>query len=115
MQLMMSVDGISHPAKKRIFDNVYKSLNISYEEGLSFLNYSKSSQINMDEHYSIISKMDLEKKKDLISILTVLSTIGKDFNNEKSELLTGHRAFCDLTYKEYSMLQALLDAKKYIV
>ena len=114
MQSMIAIEG-PHPSKKRIFDNVYRTLNVNYDEGISFLSYINSSQINWNEHYSIIQRMDIEKKKSLISVLTVLSTIGDDFKNEKVELLTGYRACCDLSIATFSTLDAVITASKYIL
>lgn len=114
MQSMIAIDG-AHPSKKRIFDSVYKTLEVNYEEGISFLSYVNNPRINWDEHYAIIGKWDIEKKKGLISVLTVLSTIGEGFKNEKAELLTGYRACCGLTYAAFSTLDAVLTASKYIL
>lgn len=114
MQSMIAIEG-SHPSKKRIFDSVYKVLDVDYSEGISFLNYINGSRINWNEHYAVIRRMDIEKKKSLISVLTVLSTIGDGFKNEKAELLTGYRACCDLSYAAFSTLDAVITASKYIL
>ena len=111
---MIAIEG-PHPSKKRIFDSVYKTLNVSYDEGISFLSYINSSQINWDEHYSVIQKMDIEKKKSLISVLTVLATIGNGFQDKKAELLTGYRACCDLSFATFSTLDAVMTASKFIL
>ena len=114
IQSMIAIEG-PHPSKKRIFDNVYRTLNVNYDEGISFLSYINSSQINWNEHYSTIQRMDIEKKKSLISVLTVLSTIGDNFKNEKVELLTAYRACCDLSIATFSTLDAVITASKYIL
>ena len=113
MNSMIAIEG-PHPSKKRIFDSVYKTLDINYDEGISFLSYINSPRIDWDEHYSIIQKMDIDKKKGVVSILTVLATIGDGCKNEKIELLTGYRACCDLSYATFSTLDAVITASKYI-
>lgn len=115
MQRMIAADNISHPNEKVVFDRVYESLNISGEEGLSFLNELITMQINMSDHYSTISNMDLEKRKDLISILTVMATIDRDLDEREKDILSEYRLFCDLPYTKYSLLEALKNANKYIL
>ncbi len=114
MQSMIAIEG-PHPSKKKIFDSVFKTLDVNYDESISFLSYINNPRINWDEHYSVIQRMDLEKKKSLISVLTVLSTIGEGCKNEKVELLTGYRACCDLSCTTFSTLDAVMTASKFIL
>lgn len=87
MKLMMEADNIQHPSEKLIFDCIYKSLAISNEEGLSIMNYFKETQRDMAtslrKHLSTIGSWSLEKKKDLISILTVMATIDKNIDERE--------------------------------
>ena len=114
MQSMIAIEG-PHPSKKKIFDSVFKTLDVNYDESISFLSYINNPRINWDEHYSVIQRMDLEKKKSLISVLTVLSTIGEGCEDEKVELLTGYRACCDLSCTTFSTLDAVMTASKFIL
>ena len=119
LKFMIEADNISHPSEKALFDCIYNSLDISTEEGLSIMNYFKESQNNMvaslKNHLSTISSWTLKKRKDLISILTVMATIDKNIDERESKLLTQYRITCGLSYEDYSMLEAMQDAKKYII
>ena len=119
MKFMIEADNINHPSEKALFDCVYNSLDISNEEGLSIMNYFKDAQndmvISLKNHLSTISSWNLDKKKNLISILTVMATIDKNIDERESKLLTQYRITCGLSYEDYSMLEAMQDAKKYII
>ena len=119
MKFMIEADNINHPSEKTLFDCVYSSLDISNEEGLSIMNYFKDAQndmvISLKNHLSTISSWTLDKKKNLISILTVMATIDKNIDERESKLLTQYRITCGLSYEDYSMLEAMQDAKKYII
>lgn len=119
MKFMMEADNINHPSEKAIFDCIYKSLNISDAEGLSIMEYFKEIKIDMvsslKKHFSTISNWCLEKRKDLISILTVTAFIDNKLDDKENELLIKYRITCGLDYTDYSMLEAMQDAKKYII
>lgn len=118
-KFMIEADNVNHPSEKAMFDCLYNSLNISNEEGLSIMNYFKEAQRDMvtslKKHLSIIGSWSLEKKKDLISILTVMAAIDKNIDERESKLLTQYRITCGLDYTDYSMLEAMQDAKKFII
>ena len=118
MQLMINADNRKHPSEKLIFDCIYNALNISVEEALSFMSYFSDVQNNtdtIDKHFSAISNWSIDKRKDLISILTVLATIDKNVDDRENKLLVNYRIACGLSYTDYSMLEAMQDVKKYIV
>lgn len=119
VKLMIEADNVKHPSEKALFDCLYNSLDISNEEGFSIMNYFKETQHDMGtsfkKHLSTIRNWSLEKKKDLISILTVMAAIDKDVDERENKLLTQYRITCGLDYKDYSMLEAMQDAKKYII
>ena len=119
MKMMMEADNISHPSEKALFDCIYKSLNISNEEGLVIMNYfietKQDIATSLKRHLDIIGSWSLEKRKDLISILTVTAFIDKKLDDNENKLLTQYRIACGLNYTDYSMLDAMKDAKKYIV
>ena len=119
MKMMMEADNISHPSEKALFDCIYKSLNISNEEGLVIMNYfietKQDIATSLKRHFDIIGSWSLEKRKDLISILTVTAFIDKKLDDNENKLLTQYRIACGLNYTDYSMLDAMKDAKKYIV
>lgn len=119
MKFMIEADNINHPSEKALFDCIYNSLNISTEEGLSIMNYFKETRNDMvtslKNHLSTISNWSLDKKKNLISILTVLATIDKNIDEREEKLLTQYRLTCGLSYTDYSLLEAMQDAKKYII
>ncbi len=119
MKMMMEADNISHPSEKALFDCIYKSLNISNEEGLVIMNYfietKQDIATSLKRHLDIIGSWSLEKRKDLISILTVTAFIDKKLDDNENKLLTQYRIACGLNYTDYSMLDAMKDAKKYII
>ena len=119
MKMMMEADNISHPSEKALFDCIYKSLNISNEEGLVIMNYfietKQDIATSLKRHLDIIGSWSLEKRKDLISILTVTAFIDKKLDDNENKLLTQYRIACGLNYTDYSMLDAIKDAKKYII
>lgn len=119
MKMMMEADNISHPSEKALFDCIYKSLNISNEEGLVIMNYfietKQDITTSLKRHLDIIGSWSLEKRKDLISILTVTAFIDKKLDDNENKLLTQYRIACGLNYTDYSMLDAMKDAKKYII
>lgn len=119
MKMMMEADNISHPSEKALFDCIYKSLNISNEEGLVIMNYfietKQDIATSLKRHLDIIGSWSLEKRKDLISILTVTAFIDKKLDDNENKLLTQYRIVCGLNYTDYSMLDAMKDAKKYII
>ncbi len=119
MKMMMEADNISHPSEKALFDCIYKSLNISNEEGLVIMNYfietKQDIATSLKRHLDIIGSWSLEKRKDLISILTVTAFIDKKLDDYENKLLTQYRIACGLNYTDYSMLDAMKDAKKYII
>ena len=119
MKFMIEADGINHPSEKALFDCIYNSLNISNEEGLAIMNYFKEAKndmvLSLRKHLDTIGRWSLEKRKDLISILTVTAFIDKNLDNRENELLKQYRIACGLSYTDYSMLDAMQDAKKYII
>ena len=119
MKMMMEADNISHPSEKALFDCIYKSLNISNEEGLVIMNYfietKQDIATSLKRHLDIIGSWSLEKRKDLISILTVTAFIDKKLDDNENKLLTQYRIACGLNYTDYAMLDAMKDAKKYII
>lgn len=119
MKMMVEADNISHPSEKALFDCIYKSLNISNEEGLVIMNYfietKQDIATSLKRHLDIIGSWSLEKRKDLISILTVTAFIDKKLDDNENKLLTQYRIACGLNYTDYSMLDAMKDAKKYII
>ena len=119
MKMMMEADNISHPSEKALFDCIYKSLNISNKEGLVIMNYfietKQDIATSLKRHLDIIGSWSLEKRKDLISILTVTAFIDKKLDDNENKLLTQYRIACGLNYTDYSMLDAMKDAKKYII
>ena len=119
MKMMMEADNISHPSEKALFDCIYKSLNISTEEGSAIMNYFIETKQDiatyLKRHLDIIGSWSLEKRKDLISILTVTAFIDKKLDDYENKLLTQYRIACGLNYTDYSMLDAMKDAKKYII
>ncbi len=119
MKMMMEADNISHSSEKALFDCIYKSLNISNEEGLVIMNYfietKQDIATSLKRHLDIIGSWSLEKRKDLISILTVTAFIDKKLDDNENKLLTQYRIACGLNYTDYSMLDAMKDAKKYII
>ena len=119
MKMMIEADNISHPSEKALFDCIYKSLNISTEEGLAIMNYFIETKQDiatyLKRHLDIIGSWSLEKRKDLISILTVTAFIDKKLDDNENKLLTQYRIACGLNYTDYSMLDAMKDAKKYII
>ena len=119
MKMMMEADNISHPSEKALFDCIYKSLNISTEEGSAIMNYFIETKQDiatyLKRHLDIIGSWSLEKRKDLISILTVTAFIDKKLDDNENKLLTQYRIACGLNYTDYSMLDAMKDAKKYII
>ena len=119
MKMMMEADNIIHPSEKALFDCIYKSLNISNEEGLVIMNYfietKQDIATSLKRHLDIIGSWSLEKRKDLISILTVTAFIDKKLDDYENKLLTQYRIACGLNYTDYSMLDAMKDAKKYII
>ncbi len=119
MKLMMEADNVQHPTEKLMFDCIYKSLNISDEEGLVIMKHFKECQkdlaTSLIKHLSIVSSWPLEKKKDLISILTVMATIDKNIDKTENQLLTRYRITCGIDYTDYSLVEAMQDAKKYII
>ena len=118
MQLMINADNIKHPSEKLIFDRIYDELNIGTEEGLSFMNYFLEVQNNLDtidKHFSAIGNWSIDKRKYLISILTVLAIIDKNVDDKENKLLINYRIACALSYEDYSIQEAVQDAKKYIV
>ena len=44
-----------------------------------------------------------------------MAAIDKDVDERENKLLTQYRITCGLDYKDYSMLEAMQDAKKYII
>ena len=119
MKMMIEADNISHPSEKTLFDCIYKSLNISTEEGSAIMNYFIETKQDiatyLKRHLDIIGSWSLEKRKDLISILTVTAFIDKKLDDNENKLLTQYRIACGLNYTDYSMLDAMKDAKKYII
>lgn len=119
MKMMIEADNISHPSEKALFDCIYKSLNISTEEGSAIMNYFIETKQDiatyLKRHLDIIGSWSLEKRKDLISILTVTAFIDKKLDDNENKLLTQYRIACGLNYTDYSMLDAMKDAKKYII
>lgn len=116
MKLMIDADHVRHPNEKLIYDCIYKSLNISYDESIAIMAFMSSFIDDaINEHFSIIANMDIEKKKDVISILTTLAAIDKHIDNSENELLTQYRLVCELPYTKYSLLEAMQNAQKYIV
>ena len=119
MKFMIEADGINHPSEKALFDCIYNSLNISNEEGLAIMNYFKEAKndmvISLKKHLDTIGLWTLEKRKDLISILTVTAFIDKNLDNRENRLLEQYRIACGLDYNDYSMLDAMQDAKKHII
>lgn len=119
VKFMIEADSVNHPSEKAMFDCLYNSLNISTEEGLSIMNYFKETQSDMvtslKKHLSTIGSWSLEKRKDLIAILTVMAAIDKNVDEREGKLLTQYRIACGLDYTNYSMLEAMQDAKKYII
>lgn len=119
LKLMIEADNINHPSEQAIFNCIYKALNISNAEGLSIMNYFKETKNDMHaslkKHLDTVGCWSLEKKKDLIAILTATAFIDKNLDNRENELLKNYRIACGLDYTEYSMLEAMQDAKKYII
>ena len=71
--------------------------------------------LSLRKHLDTIGRWSLEKRKDLISILTVTAFIDKNLDNRENEVLKQYRIACGLSYTDYSMLDAMQDAKKYII
>ena len=118
MKAMIDADNVRHPNEKLIYDCIYNSLNISYDESISIMAFVTDSYYNsdiVDEHLTIIANMEMDKKKDVISILTTLAAIDKNIDDRENDLLTQYRIVCDLPYTKYSFLEAMQNAKKYIV
>ena len=118
MKLMIEADAVHHPSEKLMFDCIYNSLNISNTEGLAIMDYFVETQNNkgaIEKHLSTISRWSLDKKKDLISILTVMATIDKNIDDKESKLLTQYRINCGLDYEGFSFLEAMKNAKKFII
>ena len=119
MKLMVEADGVNHSSEKALFDCIYNSLNISNEEGLVIMNYFKEVKndmaLSLKRHLDTIGCWTLEKRKDLISILTVTAFIDRNLDNRENELIKQYRIACGLSYTDYSILDAMQDAKKYII
>ncbi len=121
MNAMVNADGYKHPNEKNLYNVIYQSLNIDSREASSIMAYMLDASTSLlgnsafEEHLDVIRGMNIEKKKDLISILTTLAAIDGNIDNNENQLLTHYRIVCDLPYTEYSTTDAVKNATKFII
>ena len=111
MNAMVNADGYKHPNEKNLYNVIYQSLNIDSREASSIMAYMLDASNPLlgnsafEEHIDVIRGMNIDKKKDLISILTTLAAIDGNIDNNENQLLT----------HEYSTTDAVKNATKFII
>ncbi len=117
LKALIDADNNRHPSEANLFNTLFKYL-VKPSEAASVMAYAIDAtimpEIAFNQHVEVLREMMLWKKKEFISMLTILAIIDNDVDIRETEAICYYRKICEISEQSFSSADAIIHSKTFL-